>query len=226
MTPLRNYGADRVPRTGGVVLAFNHFHWIDPPVFGLLSPRPMFFVAKIEAHRIPGLGQLIRSFGTISVRRGESDREAVRLMREAVRDGHALGLFVEGTRQLAGVPGHVQPGAAMAALQEGVPVVPAAIYGSYEWKPGNYHPISVAWGEPLRFDGLPKGGEGLPRGIGRDREADPRACMPGSARCTNSDVPGTRPHLHERDPRHRRPGSPRSSARSRSSASRTSASRR
>ena len=34
LTPLRNYGADRVPRTGGVVFAFNHFHWIDPPVFG------------------------------------------------------------------------------------------------------------------------------------------------------------------------------------------------
>jgi 1-acyl-sn-glycerol-3-phosphate acyltransferase len=160
LTPLRNYGPERVPRTGGVVLAFNHFHWVDPPVFGLLSPRSMKFVAKVEAHRIPGLGQLIRSFGTISVRRGESDREAVRLMREAVREGRALGLFVEGTRQLSGVPGQVQPGAAMVAVQEGVPIVPAAIYGSLEWKPGNYHPISVAWGEPLRFDGLPKGGKG------------------------------------------------------------------
>ena len=160
LVPLRNYGAERVPRTGGVVLAFNHFHWIDPPVVGLLSPRPMRFVAKVEAHRIPALGQLIRSFGTISVRRGESDREAVRLMREAVRDGHALGLFVEGTRQLSGVPGQVQPGAAMVAVQEGVPVVPAAIYGSHDWKPGNFHPISVAWGTPLRFDGLPKGGRG------------------------------------------------------------------
>jgi 1-acyl-sn-glycerol-3-phosphate acyltransferase len=160
LTPLRSYGPERVPRTGGVVLAFNHFHWVDPPVFGLLSPRSMKFVAKVEAHRIPGLGQLIRSFGTISVRRGESDREAVRLMREAVREGRALGLFVEGTRQLSGVPGQVQPGAAMVAVQEGVPIVPAAIYGSLEWKPGNYHPISVAWGEPLRFDGLPKGGKG------------------------------------------------------------------
>lgn len=160
LTPLRNYGPERVPRTGGVVLAFNHFHWVDPPVFGLLSPRSMNFVAKVEAHRIPGLGQLIRSFGTISVRRGESDREAVRQMREAVREGRALGLFVEGTRQLSGVPGQVQPGAAMVALQEGVPIVPAAIYGSLEWTPGNYHPISVAWGEPLRFDGLPKGGKG------------------------------------------------------------------
>jgi 1-acyl-sn-glycerol-3-phosphate acyltransferase len=160
LTPLRNYGPERVPRTGGLVLAFNHFHWVDPPVFGLLSPRSMNFVAKVEAHRIPGLGQLIRAFGTISVRRGESDREAVRQMREAVREGRALGLFVEGTRQLSGVPGQVQPGAAMVALQEGVPIVPAAIYGSLEWTPGNYHPISVAWGEPLRFDGLSKGGKG------------------------------------------------------------------
>ena len=146
--------------TGGVVLAINHFHWIDPPVFGLLSPRTIHFVAKVEAHRIPGLGQLIRSFGTISVRRGESDREAVRRMREVVRDGRALGLFVEGTRQRTGVPGTVQPGAAMVAIQEDVPVVPAAIYGTHEWKPGNFHPVSVAWGEPMRFDGLPKGAKG------------------------------------------------------------------
>lgn len=160
LVPLRNYGVDRVPRTGGVVLAFNHYHWIDPPVFGLASPRRITFLAKVEAHRVPGLGQLIRSFGTLSVRRGESDREAVRLMRESVRNGEALGLFAEGTRQRSGRPGTVQPGAAMAALQEDVPVVPAAIHGSFEWRPGNFHPVSVAWGEPVRFEGLPKGARG------------------------------------------------------------------
>ncbi|MBA3246157.1 MAG: 1-acyl-sn-glycerol-3-phosphate acyltransferase [Actinobacteria bacterium] len=160
VVPLRNYGVERVPRSGGVVLAFNHFHWIDPPVMGTASPRTVHFLAKVEAHRVPGLGQLIRSFGTISVRRGESDREAVRLMREVVRDGHVLGLFAEGTRQTTGVPGPVQPGAAMVALQEDVPVVPAAIHGSHEWRLGNWAPVSVAWGEPVRFEGLPKGGKG------------------------------------------------------------------
>ncbi|HUH16056.1 MAG TPA: lysophospholipid acyltransferase family protein [Gaiellaceae bacterium] len=164
LTPLRSYGAEHVPRTGGVVLAFNHFHWIDPPVFGLLSPRTITFLAKAEAHRIPGLGQLMRSFGTLSVRRGESDREAVRLMREAVRNGEALGLFAEGTRQQGGVPGPVQPGAAMVAIQEGVPVVPAAIRGTFEWRIGNFHPVSVAWGEPVRFEGLPKGAKGYRAG--------------------------------------------------------------
>jgi 1-acyl-sn-glycerol-3-phosphate acyltransferase len=158
--PLRNYGAERVPLKGGIVMAFNHFHWLDPPVFGTLSPRTIYYIAKIEAHRIPGLGQLIRAFGTRSVRRGESDREAVRAMREIVREGNALGMFVEGTRQLSGVPGEAKPGAAMVALQEGVPVVPAAIHGTQSWRIGNRHPVSVAWGEPMTFEGLPKGGKG------------------------------------------------------------------
>jgi 1-acyl-sn-glycerol-3-phosphate acyltransferase len=160
LAPLRNYGADRVPKEGGVVLALNHFSWLDPPAFGACSPRTIYYMGKVEAHRVPGLGQLIRSFGTFSVRRGESDREAVRIMRQIVRDGHALGLFVEGTRQRSGVPGQAQPGAAMVALQENVPVVPAAIHGPQDWKFGTFRPVSVAWGEPMRFEGLPKGGKG------------------------------------------------------------------
>ncbi len=158
--PLTSYGFERVPRSGGLVLALNHFHWLDPAAFGAVSPRPIHYMAKTEAHRIAALGQLIRAFGTFSVRRGESDREAVRLMRQVVREGNVLGLFAEGTRQRSGVPGPVQPGAAMAAIQEDVPVVPAAIYGSHEWTPGNFHPVSVAWGEPIRFEGLPKGAKG------------------------------------------------------------------
>jgi 1-acyl-sn-glycerol-3-phosphate acyltransferase len=157
--PLRVYGRERVP-PDGVVMAFNHFSWIDPPVFGAASPRPVYFMAKVEAHRIPGLGQLIRAFGTFSVRRGESDREAVRMMRQVVRDGNALGLFAEGTRQRGGVPGKVQAGAAMVALQEDAPVIPAAIHGSHEWRVGNWKPVSVVWGEPMRFDGLPKNAKG------------------------------------------------------------------
>jgi 1-acyl-sn-glycerol-3-phosphate acyltransferase len=160
MTRLHSYGTDRLPRSGGVVLAINHFHWIDIPCIGYVSQRHLYFLAKVEAHGVPGLGQLIRGFGTLSVRRGESDREAVRRMREVVRDGGALGVFVEGTRQRSGVPGHVQPGAAMVALQEDVPVICAAIHGSQQWRLGNFAPVSIAWGEPMRFDGLPRGGKG------------------------------------------------------------------
>jgi 1-acyl-sn-glycerol-3-phosphate acyltransferase len=157
---LRVYGAERVPLTGGLVLACNHFSWIDPPALGAACPRKVYFMAKVEAHRVPGLGQLMRTFGAFAVRRGESDRDAVRTMREIVRDGNALGMFVEGTRQRAGVPGTVLPGAAMVAINEEVPVVPVAIHGSQTWRLGNFHPVTVAWGRPLTFDGLPRGGRG------------------------------------------------------------------
>lgn len=159
-TRLKVYGRARVPIEGGVVIASNHFHWVDPPLLGAASPRAVYFMAKVEAHRVPGLGPFIRSFGAFPVRRGESDREAVRTMRSIVADGNALGVFAEGTRQLSGEPGEVQPGAAMVAIQEGAPVVPVAIHGSQFWSPLNGAPVSLAFGTPMRFDGLPRGGRG------------------------------------------------------------------
>jgi 1-acyl-sn-glycerol-3-phosphate acyltransferase len=160
----RGYGLDRIPLTGGCVLAINHLEWIDIPLVGALSPRNINYVAKVEAHQVPGLGWVIRKHGTLSVRRGESDRDAVRLMRQAARDGRAVGLFIEGTRQRSGVPGEPQPGAAMVAIQENVPVVPIGVYGTQFWKLGNFAPCSIAVGEPFMLDGLPKGGRGYKEG--------------------------------------------------------------
>ena len=153
------YGSDRVPKTGGAVYAMNHLHWIDIPLVGIASPRTVHFVAKAEAanHRI--VGGFIRAHGTIAVRRGEGDRDAVRMMRASARAGEIVGLFVEGTRQQER-PGEAQPGAAMVAIQEDVPVIPVAIYGTQFWKIGNFARCSVAFGEPVRFEGLPKGGRG------------------------------------------------------------------
>jgi 1-acyl-sn-glycerol-3-phosphate acyltransferase len=160
LVDLKRYGIERIPREGGAVLAMNHLAYLDPPVFGTLCPRRIVFVAKIELFENRWVGQLIASHGAISVRRGESDRDALRRMRETVRRNELLGLFVEGTRQRAGEPGRAQAGAGMVAIQEGVPVVPGAIYGSHLWRFGNFAPVSVAWGEPMRFDEYPRNGRG------------------------------------------------------------------
>ncbi len=160
VTRIRTYGIDRVPAAGGLVYAMNHMHWIDIPVIGVVSPRNIDFVAKVEAAGFPGLGRYLRWHGTIAVRRGQSDRDAVRQMKQSARDGRVVGLFVEGTRLKLGRPGSAQPGAAMVALQEDVPVVPIAIYGTQFWRLGNFAPVLVAFGEPVRFDGLPKNGRG------------------------------------------------------------------
>jgi 1-acyl-sn-glycerol-3-phosphate acyltransferase len=170
LTRLRIHGMENIPRHGPVVLAMNHLSWIDPPAFGAACPRTVRFLAKVEAHRAPGLGHLIRSFGTLSVRRGESDREAVRLMREVLREGGVLGLFVEGTRQRHGGLGPVQSGAAMAAIQEDAPVVCGAIRGSYEWRLWNFNRCEIRWGRPLRLDDLPRNARGYREGSARIAE--------------------------------------------------------
>ncbi|HEY7197629.1 MAG TPA: lysophospholipid acyltransferase family protein [Gaiellaceae bacterium] len=157
---LKQYGRERVPRDGGLVMAVNHAAWIDIPVIGALCPRRIVYLAKIEAHEVPVLGPFIRAMGTLAVRRGESDREAVRLARQAVRQNEMLGMFVEGTRQRSGEPGEAKPGAAMVAIQEGVPVIPAAIYNSHNWHLGSRVPISIAWGEPMRFAEHPRNSKG------------------------------------------------------------------
>jgi 1-acyl-sn-glycerol-3-phosphate acyltransferase len=159
-TRARGYGLDRMP-AGGCVLAVNHLHWIDIAIVGSLSPRNLSYVAKVEVGRFPaGIGKYLEVHGTILVRRGESDREAVRKMRDYADAGRVVSLFVEGTRQKSGRPGHAQPGAAMVAIQEHVPVIPAAVYGSQYWKLGNFAPCSLAFGEPLLLEGYPPGGRG------------------------------------------------------------------
>jgi 1-acyl-sn-glycerol-3-phosphate acyltransferase len=92
-------------------------------------------------------------------------------MREVVREGSVLGLFVEGSRQRSGVPGEAQPGAAMVAIQEGVPVVCGAIHGTQSYKVGNFAPSTIAWGEPIRFDDFPRGSKGY-RAASREIEAE------------------------------------------------------
>jgi 1-acyl-sn-glycerol-3-phosphate acyltransferase len=158
-TPLRVYGRDRVPANGPVVFCFNHFSWLDPWALGSVTPRTVYYVAKQEAHDNPVIGPFIRFFGTSPIRRGESDREAIRAMREVVRRGDALGMFPEGTRQER-EPGQVLSGAAMIAVQEDVPVVCAAIEGSQRWRLGNFEPVSIAFGEPIDLSAHPRNSQG------------------------------------------------------------------
>jgi 1-acyl-sn-glycerol-3-phosphate acyltransferase len=194
---LKSYGRERVPREGGAVLAMNHFHYMDPAAFGAACPRRIVYAAKIEAHRAPLLGSLIRSHGTLSIRRGESDRDALRRMREAVRANHLLGMFIEGTRQRSGMPGPGKPGAAMVAINEGVPIVPAAVYGSLVWN-WNFKPVSVAFGEPMRFDAHPRNSAGY-RGATDDVTAEIKRLWAFLARMHElGRPPGSPPRLLER----------------------------
>ena len=159
LAPSAAYGVERVPAEGGAVIAANHFSGIDHPLIGTYSPRTIRFLAKSELLEIPVLGAVLRWMGVFFVRRGEGDREALRLARELVREGELVCVHIEGTRQRLGYPGPVHPGGLMIAMQEGAPIIPCAV-DTFRWSPTNRRLCAVVWGEPIDLSELPRNRKG------------------------------------------------------------------
>src|SRR5918997_3004643 len=85
---IRMTGTEHVPRSGGVLLAFNHVGYVDF-VYGGLAARPsrrlVRFMAKREIFDHPIAGPVMRSLHHINVDRADglaSYDEAVRYLRE------------------------------------------------------------------------------------------------------------------------------------------------
>jgi 1-acyl-sn-glycerol-3-phosphate acyltransferase len=150
----RGYGLDRVPLSGGAVLAANHLASLDHPLIGIFSPRTVYYMAKAELLEMPVVGELLSWTGAFPVRRREVDRDALREARRLVREGHVVGVHIEGTRQRLGYPGPGKFGAAMIAMQEGVPVIPCAVE-TFRWSAKeNPRACAVVWGHAIGLDDL------------------------------------------------------------------------
>jgi 1-acyl-sn-glycerol-3-phosphate acyltransferase len=159
LAPAAAYGVERVPRDRGAVIAANHFSGIDHPLIGSFVPGITHFLAKSELFEIPVLGEALMWMGVISIRRGESDREAVRQSRQIVRDGGLVVVHIEGTRQRLGYPGEIQAGGLMIAMQEGAPVVPLGL-DTFGWSPRNRRSCALVFGEPIDLSQLPRNRNG------------------------------------------------------------------
>jgi len=122
-------GLENIPRKGGVILTCNHFSVGDPPILIGTFPRRIAWMAKQELFDTPIFGKLYHMGGFIPVRRFEGDLRAIRRSQAALRRGHVLGMFPEGTRS-GGRLGAGEPGTALIALRTGAPVLPAAIWGT------------------------------------------------------------------------------------------------
>jgi 1-acyl-sn-glycerol-3-phosphate acyltransferase len=125
-------GQDRLPATGGYVLAPSHRSMMDIPFLALVTRKRVRFMGKVEVFEIPVLGWLFTALGGFPVARDGTDRKAVRDAMAMLQSGDALAVFPEGTRQNGPKIQPLQPGAAYLALRAGVPIVPVGIAGSEE----------------------------------------------------------------------------------------------
>ena len=150
LTPLyriQTTGKESFPTDGGVLICANHIDNLDPPVVGLTCPRDIHFMAKDELFHAPVLKQLLPMINVFPVKRGLSDKKAIRTGLTLLKEGHVLGLFPEGTRSKTGELGKGLAGAGFFALRTNAAVVPCAVIGPY--KP--FHRLKVVYGKPIDF---------------------------------------------------------------------------
>ena len=122
-------GKENIPHKGALIFTCNHFSVGDPPLLIGIFPRRIVWMAKQELFDLPLLGKLYNMGGFIPVRRFEADLRAIRRSQDALRRGHVLGMFPEGTRS-GGRLGRAEPGTALIALRTGALVLPVAIWGT------------------------------------------------------------------------------------------------
>jgi len=143
-------GKENMPADGGVLLCANHIDNLDPPVVGITAPRPVHFMAKEELFSVPVLGKIVPHLNAFPVKRGMSDREALRKGLGILKDGKVLGLFPEGTRSKTGEMGKGLAGAGFFALRSDAHVVPCAIIGPYK----AFKKLKVVYGKPIDMESI------------------------------------------------------------------------
>jgi 1-acyl-sn-glycerol-3-phosphate acyltransferase len=143
----RVVGAEKVPLTGGLVVAANHISNLDPPLLGVALPRPVSYMAKKELFAMPVLRQLLPPLNAFPVDRQAGGTAALRASLRMLKEGRCVGIFPEGGRNVTGT-NEEKAGAAFLAAAAGVPVVPAAIVGSRKLRP--FARVTVVFGDPIR----------------------------------------------------------------------------
>jgi 1-acyl-sn-glycerol-3-phosphate acyltransferase len=150
----RGTGAERVPTEGPVIIAPNHFSFMDHFFAGAFIRRRVRFMAKSQLF-VPPMQWIYTHGGVFPVRRGYNDEDAFITANGILDRGGAIVMYCEGGRSRTGTLSE-QPrrGIGRLALESGAPVVPTAIHGSSHvrnWKRGQFPKVRVSYGEAIRW---------------------------------------------------------------------------
>jgi 1-acyl-sn-glycerol-3-phosphate acyltransferase len=150
----RGVDAQKVPASGPVILAPNHFSFMDHFFAGAFIRRRVNFMAKSQLFVRP-MQFIYTHGGVFPVRRGHQDEEAFLTANGILQRGGAIVMYSEGGRSRTGMLSE-QPkrGIGRLALQSGAPVVPVAIHGSSHvrnWKRLQFPKVRVRYGDAIRW---------------------------------------------------------------------------
>ncbi|HSU80473.1 MAG TPA: lysophospholipid acyltransferase family protein [Candidatus Angelobacter sp.] len=139
---------DQIPDDRGVLLCSNHISNFDPPLVGAATTRTLTFMAKAELFEVPVLGALVKRVNTFPVKRGSSDRQALKTAMEILNSGRTLIMFPEGTRSKTGELKKGLAGVGFLALRTDAVIIPVAIVNGYHL----FKATRVVFGKPVNVD--------------------------------------------------------------------------
>jgi glycerol-3-phosphate dehydrogenase (NAD(P)+) len=151
---LSRIGRENIPASGPVIFASNHRSFLDPFIIGVLSRRPIYYVAKSEIFKNPLVAWFVSALGAFPVRRGAGDPDMLATAKAILERGDCLLIFPEGTRTRPGALGRPKRGVGRLALETGAPVVPVALIGTEAVRKGwRIRPkkVRARIGRPLTF---------------------------------------------------------------------------
>jgi 1-acyl-sn-glycerol-3-phosphate acyltransferase len=154
----RAISTEKVPGRGAVILAPNHFSFMDHFLMGCYIRRKVRFMAKSQLFKGP-MQFIYTHGGVFPVRRGARDDDTFITARAILAREGAITMYCEGGRSRTGkVAEQAKRGIGRLALETGAPVVPIAIYGSSRirnWKRLQFPKITIQYGDALRWDPIP-----------------------------------------------------------------------
>jgi len=122
-------GAERIPASGGAILACNHASIADPFILGVATRREIHYMAKSELFRFRPVAAAMRALNAFPVERGGGDRTAMSEAARRLQHGELLGIFPQGTSKPDRQLGWYR-GAARLALTTGAPLIPVRMSGT------------------------------------------------------------------------------------------------
>jgi 1-acyl-sn-glycerol-3-phosphate acyltransferase len=150
----RAIDSHKVPTEGAVIIAPNHFSFLDHFFVAVYMRRKVQFLAKSQLFKPPM--QFIYSHGGVfPILRGRRDDEAFKTAHTILGRGDIVVMYAEGGRSRSGELGSPKPGLGRLALESGATVLPTAIYGSERarnWKRFQFPKVTVQFGDPVRFE--------------------------------------------------------------------------
>lgn len=144
------HGIHNFPKEGPVLVCANHQSFIDVFMIGYKLDRLVNYMAKSELFGVPIISYVIKICGAYPVKRGFGDVGAIKSTMKQLKEGKAVGMFPEGTRNKKKNDEKIKPGAAMIAIKAKVPIIPVKIDGKIRI----FRKIDVYFGQPYKIESV------------------------------------------------------------------------